>query len=482
MSQFEMVNRFGISPAAIGDTAIRFADWERMSLAVRHDDRLRMVLALPAASPHARSMRWRQLVELLAAGNWGDPSMFERAMQIVRIDSATIDEDSRMAAARAIASPAVPAELVAVFAGDRLDVAGPLLAAARLTACEWAEVAAAASIECRQFIAALSEQAATAGGSAIPLISEADGPVMPLAEQGGSAAPSAASEQPRLFHWECGESGEIDWVEGIPRGAAIGRSICQPTPSGPPDPRAARAFALRLPLRNAALELSGGAAGRWLISGKPAFDPSSGRFCGYRGVGERARLAAASPMLALRDPDSLRELAHEIRTPLNAIIGFAEIISGQYLGPAGRPYRERAEGIVAQAQLLLTAIDDLDFAARLHSQPGRDPTGLAGAIGRVAGEFARAGASFDISAEPVTSLGAALSERLMSRFFKTVIDLSDEPPTFALEEDESHCIVSVTSPSGEPDLGLQLVHGLARIAGGNLRTGSGRLELLLPKD
>src|SRR5437763_13334978 len=69
----------------------------------------------------------------------------------------------------------------------------------------------------------------------------------------------------------------------------------------------------------------------------------------------------------LDDQDSLRELVHEIKTPLNAIIGFAEIIDGQYLGPADRRYRERAGEIVAQARLLVSAIDDLDFAARTHS-------------------------------------------------------------------------------------------------------------------
>ena len=73
----------------------------------------------------------------------------------------------------------------------------------------------------------------------------------------------------------------------------------------------------------------------------------------------------------LTDPDSLRELVHEIKTPLNAIIGFAEIIEGQYLGPADRGYRDRAAEIVRQARLLLAAIDDLDFAAKVHSTLGR---------------------------------------------------------------------------------------------------------------
>ena len=46
------------------------------------------------------------------------------------------------------------------------------------------------------------------------------------------------------------------------------------------------------------------------------------------------------------DEDALRELIHELRTPLTAIIGFAEIIDGQYLGPAEHSYRERAAEIV----------------------------------------------------------------------------------------------------------------------------------------
>ena len=79
----------------------------------------------------------------------------------------------------------------------------------------------------------------------------------------------------------------------------------------------------------------------------PAFEPADGRFAGYRGVAlretaGRAGRARSDARSLLADPDSLRELVHEIKTPLNAIIGFAEIIEGQYLGPADRRYRERA--------------------------------------------------------------------------------------------------------------------------------------------
>ena len=460
-------------------------------MAVRYDDRLMTVLAQPAAQAHDRAVRWRQLVELLGRGQPGDRALADRAIEAVRSDAPLVDEQVRMAAARAIAALPIPVALVAAFAADSLSVAAPVLAAARLTASEWAEVIAVATPDCRRFVTALRGEApapppphpAAESEAGIPSISEVVARIERLRharEKPGEAElplPDTA-EPPRLFRWECGESGEISWADGVPRGAVIGRSVVQRGAAGETDARVKRALALRIPFREAALELAEGsvAAGRWTISGSPVFDPSSGRFAGYRGIAERGRSLGAPPMFAMRDPNSLRELAHEIKTPLNAIIGFAEIISGQYLGPAEPAYRDRAKEIVEQAQLLLAAIDDLDFAARLHA--GRGPTapaGLAQAIERAGGhrhhEYSPAG-------------DESLSERLVSRFCRTVIAMSDEHPTFSLEEDDSHCIVSVRHPApsaGEPSLGLQLVLGLARIAGGDLRTASDRLELVLPK-
>src|SRR6185503_6255009 len=117
------------------------------------------------------------------------------------------------------------------------------------------------------------------------------------------------------------------------------------------DPAVVRAFAQRAPFADADLAIAGdgAVAGQWKISGVPAFDPADGRFAGYRGLAlrdageEGVALDVTLGTLELPpDGDSLRELVHEIKTPLSAIIGFAEIMDGQYLGPAGRRYRDRA--------------------------------------------------------------------------------------------------------------------------------------------
>jgi PAS domain S-box-containing protein len=57
-------------------------------------------------------------------------------------------------------------------------------------------------------------------------------------------------------------------------------------------------------------------------------------------------------------------MSHELRTPLNAVIGFADLMRQETLGPLGLPkYREYAEDIHASGEHLLGIINDiLDFA------------------------------------------------------------------------------------------------------------------------
>ena len=142
----------------------------------------------------------------------------------------------------------------------------------------------------------------------------------------------------------------------------------------------------------------------------------------------------AAVQVAAGDAEALRETIHEIKTPLNAIIGFAEIIDGQYLGPAHRSYRLRAAEIVAQARMLLGAIEDLDFAARLRGRkPGEvEPAALADIIPPLAEEWSSRASSrgVDLRIAPLNGqarlkLDGDLADRLLKRFIGAVVE---QPP------------------------------------------------------
>ncbi|HEY7006797.1 MAG TPA: histidine kinase dimerization/phospho-acceptor domain-containing protein, partial [Sphingomicrobium sp.] len=320
---------------------------------------------------------------------------------------------------------------------------------------------------------------------------------------------------PSLFRWECGPGGEIAWVEGVPRGPLIGRSIsrAQNGDDDRVDAEVVRAFMVRAPFRDAGLTVAGDGivSGQWKISGVPAFDPADGRFRGYRGIALREPEDAAAGEAAaeaLADPDSLRELVHEIKTPLNAIIGFAEIIEGQYLGPADRRYRDRAQEIVRQARLLLTAIDDLDFAAKVHSSAG-GPHGRVNlgelvermmpalrelaAARRVELDGPRATRDATAATEP------ELADRLIYRMCSALIEQAEPGERLRLSVDRTgeRWRLSMTHParlaalSEEQLLGggmdfdqgfsLRLVQGLARIAGAVLGAPKSTISLLFPR-
>jgi len=269
---------------------------------------------------------------------------------------------------------------------------------------------------------------------------------------------------------------------------------------------------MRAPFRDSVMTVpgDGSVSGEWKISGVPAFDPSDGRFAGYRGIALRDLPPPSERAVApefLTDPDSLRELVHEIKTPLNAIIGFAEIIDGQYLGPADRRYRERAGEIVGEARLLLGAIDDLDFAAKVHAPEtgGRPLVELGDLVERLAPslrelatergaelEVPRASRDFNVSIEP------ELADRLIFRMCGAAIEqaVAGERLRLSVERTGERCRVSISRPAalkglsdgalfGEGDVPtagfwLRLVRGLGRIAGVQFVTTPAGLALVFP--
>ena len=517
---------------------------------MRFDDRLLTVLNHSASDRHDAAVRWRQLVDLVArAGPNSSSPVVVQALQAIREGVAEVDEPLRAAAARAVAALPLPLGLLECFAADKLSVAAPVLAAAKLEPAEWQAVLRVADAETRHFVEALHPEigtekavdlteslveqppepppepvqepipAATAGPSLSEVVARIErrrrkrAGQAPAVESVAGAAPVGASS---LFRWECGPSGEIIWVDGAPRGALIGRSVArsQEIEGDTIEDEVVRAFAMRAPFRDGGLKIGGDGvvSGEWKISGIPAFDPADGRFAGYRGIALRSEPPAMideSATDALMDPDSLRELVHEIKTPLNAIIGFAEIIDGQYLGPADRRYRERAADIVAEARLLLGAIDDLDFAAKVHSASSDNArrVDLAELLERATPSL-RALAS-ERGADIETALSSRVSpvavepelaDRLIFRFCSAMIESASAGERLRLSIDQSgdQCRLSVSRPTAlkglseaklfdpgqtsDPEatrvaFSMKLIRGLARIAGGDLVTSRAGLSL-----
>ena len=327
--------------------------------------------------------------------------------------------------------------------------------------------------------------------------------------------PSVPEGPPSLFRWECGPGGEIAWVDGAPRGPLVGRSIsrAQNGDGDRVDADVVRAFMVRAPFRDAGLSVAGDGlvAGQWKISGVPAFDPADGRFRGYRGIALREQEEAPAEVEAeeaLADPDSLRELVHEIKTPLNAIIGFAEIIEGQYLGPADRRYRDRAQEIVLQARLLLTAIDDLDFAAKVHSSTARAHrrVNLGELVERTVPALQELAANRRVELEAPRAMREAtaatepeLADRLIYRMCSALIEQAEAGERLRLTFDRTgeRWRMSMTRPARlsaltaeqllgapadfEQGFSLRLVQGLARIAGAELTAPKGSISLLFPR-
>ena len=509
---------------------------------MRFDDRLLTVLNQPSGDRHDTAVRWRQLVDLVArAGpNSASPTVAQ-ALDSIRADSSKVEESLRAAAARAVAALPLPLGLLETFASDRLSVSAPVLAAASLEPAQWHALLAHADDETRRFVEtlhpeitaapepdatdALVEPAppkplverrkpAPAGPSLSDVVARIERRRRSREQQQSAAAPVQPLGAPGLFRWECGPSGEIAWVDGAPRGALIGRSIAKTNgEGGGVDEEVTRAFALRAPFRDSSLSLAGEGlvSGEWRISGVPAFDPTDGRFAGYRGVALRdlpgpADVPTSADILA--DPDSLRELVHEIKTPLNAIIGFAEIIDGQYLGPADRRYRERAAEIVAQARLLLGAIDDLDFAAKVHSSARGDlqRVDLGELLERMMGSLRERARERGVEIEASRTLRdrtarvePELADRLIFRMCSALIERADSGERLRLTVDQAidHCRVSVTRPAALQSLSdeqlfgsdaaisantfsLRLTRGLARIAGADLISTNAALALVFP--
>jgi len=338
-------------------------------------------------------------------------------------------------------------------------------------------------------------------------------------EETGPAAPSAPPRAEE-FRFETDEKGVIRWVDGVSRAPVIGLSLdlSGDSENSAVDGVAAGAFRRRAGFSTARMLIEGtaDAAGDWLISAIPVFDPANGRFTGYRGTARRPRTdERAEPARApMGSPaESLRQLVHELRTPTNAIAGFAEMIETQMLGPVSDVYRARANVIRTEARELLGAIDDLDLAARIDSDAlalSPDNVTLRPLLATIAEDLAPLlelrGSMIALPVEDMTVAGDRRAvERLLARLMATLVSASGPGERIgvriALESDQ-RVAVSIDRPTaladypGDSVLGidderedatllgtgfaLRLSRNLARELGGGLVIGPASLTLRLP--
>jgi signal transduction histidine kinase len=542
---------------------------------LRFDDMLATVLAQPDADRSARAAKWRQLVDLLAQPRAHSASdRLEEALTFLRAHREEIPSQIRREIAQSLGGRRTSPLLLRFFGEDSPAIAAPVIGTAQLPAEEWLELlpsmgpTARALLRHRRDLHPEVEQALAAFGSSDFVLSggvpdsgsghDGAGSFNPAPEGGeaqirelvarieafkrGQRMPDR--ERPEVqelplvenFRWETGPDGVIIWVEGTPRGPLIGQTIASfagPTGFGV-DGQAAGAFEKRAPFRDARLRIagSGSVAGDWRISGVPFFEPRRGSFLGYRGSARRPRLdEVAAPANSAKTgglfgtnvpADSLRQLIHELRTPLNAILGFAEMIDGQYMGPAALGYRSRAKEIIEQAGRLLSAVDDLDTAARIETDrltledsnvdAGALLSTLRDAYAHIAGQR-NAAISVTVAENlPEARVEPALAERMFARLLAATIGLAEEGETISatmamgesaagkllclsidrpraiLGKEEAALLDPGYSPDGDwpgaPSLGLgfalRLVRNLADAVGGMLVVGEERFFLYLP--
>lgn len=542
---------------------------------VRFDDMLATVLAHPIRDSAARAAAWRQLVDLIAQRRL-DHAADSRdvAYQMLREWRADVPVDQRRGVGASLARHTPPADLVAYFAEDGAAVAAPLIATVSLPDDAWLELIPLFSPTARGLLRhrrdltpAVTRALASFGSADFTIAAPETGsetPVVAVPEDVPPAESTPLHHPPRIadlvarieafrrdrvpfaappapvgstqsgdeaFRFETAWDGSIVWSDAAQRGAIIGLSLAAAAESREHgvDGHAAGAFRRRAPFRDARLTIGGAGAlsGAWRISGVPFFDSGNGRFTGYRCTARRPRVdeqaePASTGLYGSNMPaESLRQLVHEIRTPLGAIIGFAEMIDRQILGPAAADYRSRAAAILAEAQRLLGAVDDLDTAAKLDARAlPLEPRRVDGAallrdlcadMAPLAQERAIHLAPQIADDLPAIEADPVSVERMFSRLLSSSIGLASEgenvPVTLDVDpldphrlrfeigrtraiagRDERALLDPGYSPDGDwpeaPVLGLgfalRLVRNLADAVGGRLSIEEDRFVLNLP--
>lgn len=99
------------------------------------------------------------------------------------------------------------------------------------------------------------------------------------------------------------------------------------------------------------------------LSARPRFD-DRGTYKGYSCVispQNAGDIEGTNQQTADSRSDHYRQLIHELRTPVGALKGFAEILQSQLFGPVSSRYRQMAETIVRDSDILLSHFNHLKY-------------------------------------------------------------------------------------------------------------------------
>lgn len=212
-------------------------------------------------------------------------------------------------------------------------------------------------------------------------------------------------------------------------------------------------------------------------------------------------------------------LGHDLKTPLNAILGYAEVMQAELMGPMPEPYADYPSIIHESGNDLLLIVDDiLDLAraeagrARLEPEPVDLSASAESVIRQMAGQAARAGVTLKLKAEGEVwaEADARAVRQIWQNLVSNAIKYSTSGKTVTLEtrldsgaalltvidrgagiaaEDLARLTEPFTQASGArpgTGLGLSVVRRFAELHGGTFRITSkpGRgtkAEVTLPR-
>ncbi|MET0365826.1 MAG: histidine kinase dimerization/phospho-acceptor domain-containing protein, partial [Sphingobium sp.] len=259
------------------------------------------------------------------------------------------------------------------------------------------------------------------------------------------ARPEAASEPIATFTFLTDADGVIQIVHGAPQMQLSGLRLSTPSldRSMGPDGQIMGAFRQRGAFREGRLTIGDTAlAGCWLVDGDPLFNQRTGRFTGYRGTARRAQERDFAPQVSAdiasdatqtgtpsSHSTSMRQLIHELRSPLSGVMGFAELIESQLLGPVDNSYRSMAGNIVDDVRTLVDILDDLDLANRSDQWAAQAGTQQSSAGQLVQDAVNRWGSDADGRLRivltmdeglPVVDVAPGIAERMIAHFVRAL--------------------------------------------------------------